>query len=401
MMNINKINKQKNKLENKFDAKMTFSQKDKIQNNIDNKNLELKNENIKYNHGWSNLIFLIAFFSVFRFLFINILQFGFRAMFPFLKYTIKTYLLVFLFVFINFMRSLALFYIKKCFNSYVFIGFSEFANSIFIYKIFNDFYLSSFCHAVSLIYTFKMLSFITLYKNNTFISYFNFLTFPTLVFKDSFPRKSERNFFNILKSIFKFIIYLGLFFILKDEYAMPAFYRFCRFDCLNEILESYLNFSVSLAILFYLFFRMIFDHIYGIISEITLFDEKIYGEWWNCRSSHEFWQSWNIPVHLFIKNHIYNPLISRKYSSHFSSFLCFLFSGIVHEYVISMSLKCFNGWFFVAMIMQIPLHYTTMFFKRQCPKFANHFFWITFCFIGQPMLTFLIYKTYYFKSRLY
>ncbi|KAM0681557.1 Diacylglycerol O-acyltransferase 1 [Glugoides intestinalis] len=131
----------------------------------------------------------------------------------------------------------------------------------------------------------------------------------------------------------------------------------------------------------------------NIICEATQFDECIFQDWWNSQSSEDFWKNWNFQVHTFIKKHIYIPLLNSGCGKALANLVCFLYSGIVHEYIISMSLKSINGWFLLAMICQIPLHYLTSSMKYRRPEFANTFFWLCFGVLGQPLFTLLIYRT--------
>lgn len=245
----------------------------------------------------------------------------------------------------------------------------------------------------------KLASYVFSVKYRLWKEYLDFLFFPTLIFKESYKRKSKCNYSLIPRLIMKIIITFLLFSFFMEQHALPAFYRIILRKDLNSVFEGSINLSLSSIILFGLFFKMFFDYFLSIICELTCFDEKLYDEWWNARSSEEFWIRWNIPVHRYFKTYFYIPLIDLGFYKHVSSMLCFIASGALHEYVVSLSLKSFNGWFLLGMMAQVPLHFLTNYVKRHFSSLANVFFWLIFCIIGQPMMLLLIYKTFYLKNN--
>ncbi len=68
----------------------------------------------------------------------------------------------------------------------------------------------------------------------------------------------------------------------------------------------------------------------------------------------EFSREWNIPVHNFLRRHVYSaslPYLSRS----MSTTLTFLISALLHELVMGCITKKLRGYGFVAMMLQIPL----------------------------------------------
>ena len=164
---------------------------------------------------------------------------------------------------------------------------------------------------------------------------------------------------------------------------VPAVYRVVLMDNLNNFIDGVFNLSLASIILFNLFFKIFLEYIIYILCELTLFDERIFGEWWNARSSEDFWNKWNLPVHHLVKKHIYAPFICQGMNKNVATLIYFIFSGALHEYVVFMSLKYFNGWFLIGMVAQIPLNFVTNYVKsvlrvdiQHCPIYFFGFLFV-------------------------
>lgn len=352
-------------------------------------------------NGWNNMIALIALIGVVRFVLTNILELGWLVEIPLSSYTLEDYAGVAIVFGLNVLRSMTCFCIsgsKLVLIAYVLV--TEALLSWFIFSNVENRNMSALSYVMSIIFDMKLISFIGEADGREIRKFWEFLVFPTLIYKESYNRKAKRSFVTLGKTCAKlFLSYILLCFFI-DQHAVPAFYRLMMFRDFCSLLESFLNFSLASIILFNIFFKMAFDYGITVFSEITRFDEKIYGEWWNSKSSEEFWKSWNLPVHIFMKRHVYLPLVGAGFKKHTSSLICFALSGAVHEYIVSMSLRSFNGWFFMAMMAQIPLHFITDFVKRRFPSIANTFFWVSFCVIGQPITILLMYRTLYTRNEI-
>lgn len=134
----------------------------------------------------------------------------------------------------------------------------------------------------------------------------------------------------------------------------------------------------------------------NISAELLQFaDRNFYMDWWNCRTLEQYWKTWNLPVHFFFLRHVYNPLLRRGYSKNFANITVFFFSALAHEYVVSIPLKLVTWWAFLAMMMQAPVIIIQKKFgnilKISNSELGNVSFWISFCFVGQPIVVFIYY----------
>ena len=116
-----------------------------------------------------------------------------------------------------------------------------------------------------------------------------------------------------------------------------------------------------------------------------------YRDWWNASEVSAYWRLWNMPVHYWLVRHIYFPAVRLGFSKNGATFVVFLFSAILHEVLISVPCRMIRIYSFLAMMGQIPLIFLTKILDRKFPgsSIGNVIFWISFCFVGQPMATLL------------
>jgi hypothetical protein len=68
------------------------------------------------------------------------------------------------------------------------------------------------------------------------------------------------------------------------------------------------------------------------LAEVMYFaDRRFYDAWWNSGSVGTYWRLWNLPVHNYLKRHVYIPLRRRGWSNISASILVFFLSAVVHE----------------------------------------------------------------------
>lgn len=109
----------------------------------------------------------------------------------------------------------------------------------------------------------------------------------------------------------------------------------------------------------------------------------------------------NLPVHYFLVRHLYNPLLKRGISKSGANMLVFFISALGHEYLVSGSLGIVEWWAFWAMMMNSPIiiiqKKIEKTFGLKNSQLGNALFWISFCFIGQPLCLFIYYYRYMTK----
>ena len=231
-----------------------------------------------------------------------------------------------------------------------------------------------------------------------------YIAFPTLVFQLWYPRTSEVRLKLVFRYVVELIFCVILQFILIEQYITPILTNAIggverriqnREDYMSLswfLLERLLKLSIPNLYIWLLMFAQLFHCWLNILGELTRFgDRRFYLDWWNAVSIRDYWQKWNLPVHYWLLRHMYKPMrkSSLGISGFFAGFLIFVFSGIVHEYLIITPIGVpWSGLVSAAFILQIPLiSLTDTKFIKDRPTLGNCLFWITLCFTGQPLAT--------------
>lgn len=105
------------------------------------------------------------------------------------------------------------------------------------------------------------------------------------------------------------------------------------------------------------------------------------------------------PTHYWLMRHVYNPLRRRKINRLFCGFFTFFLSAVFHEYIISGALGKIHYAAFLAMMLNFPAAVFQEIIKKAYnmgqSTFNNVMFWISFCFLGQPLCIVLYLYSYY------
>ncbi|KAM0672920.1 hypothetical protein OCOL_000188 [Ordospora colligata] len=376
----------------------------------------LKGRRNSRTYGLKNLAIIITFLSVGRFIIDNNKEFGFLMSLPLQTLSLSECICFIITIAISLTRSFIGFYIettnqKPVYYIYINIIIMETIIAYVNLKHIKHIYSSGWSMIFDIVCMAKLISFHLVNRESkrksganhvppTLEHFSYFLAVPTLCFEFEFPLRTRRDIRKIMWRFAQLALGFLLFVFVMDQYAIPSIYRIAGFSDLTTVVENIINFSISTIILFLVFFYTVFYCLLEAIAEITLFyDTCFYQEWWNASSAKEFWALWNRPVYIWLKKHVYSAMIGKGVSRDKAAIMVFVVSGLVHEYVISISIKKFTGWFFITMLIQIPLIHITESFKRRFPSLANFFFWGTFCVIGQPSVMLLYYRSLYIKKH--
>ncbi|KAI8866637.1 hypothetical protein GQ42DRAFT_112278, partial [Ramicandelaber brevisporus] len=222
--------------------------------------------------------------------------------------------------------------------------------------------------------------------------YLYFLFAPTLSFQASYPRNSKVDFLRLAKSLAELSISSMMMLFLTAQYALPslrlAFSAIEKGDIVATI-ECVLLFSTASVLLWLLMFFSMFHAWCNVLGELLQFgDRQFYLAWWNSGTLARYWRLWNIPVHNWLKRHVYLPLL--LFTPFWAITTTFFVSAMFHELLLGASMKCFNGLSFLVIMAQVPLIILT---DNILPAWigkdsdvGNVFFWLLFCIVGQPIL---------------
>jgi diacylglycerol O-acyltransferase-1 len=233
-----------------------------------------------------------------------------------------------------------------------------------------------------------------IYPNNLTISNLAyFLAAPTLCYQLNYPRSPRIRWGYVLNKLAQLVFFVCAVIFMMEQWCWPVVKN--SFVSMKErnyghLVERVMKLSVpSLAIwlsIFYAFFHLWLN----IVAEVLQFgDREFYRDWWNATTMNYYWRTWNIPTHNWLVRHVYMPSLRHGLSKTTAAALVFLFSAIFHELIISVALQTFKLYFFIGMVVQIPATFTGMYFKGTIT--GNLIFWLSFCFLGQPIGVLLYY----------
>ncbi|OJD26168.1 hypothetical protein ACJ73_02461 [Blastomyces percursus] len=200
-------------------------------------------------------------------------------------------------------------------------------------------------------------------QNLTVYNYVDYLLCPTLCYELEYPRTKEIRWMEVF---FKTLAVFGCIFLLthvSEEFIVPVLDESAeRMQGLSSKSEKALVLAETISFLllpfmitFLLVFLVIFEYTLNAFAEITRFaDRKFYADWWNSCDWLEFSREWNIPVHHFLRRHVYFSSLTH-FSNSKAMFITFLVSSIGHELVMACITKKIRGYGFLAMMMQLPI----------------------------------------------
>lgn len=204
---------------------------------------------------------------------------------------------------------------------------------------------------------------VTYPQNLTLYNYADYILCPTLCYELEYPRTERTQY---LELFWKTLAVFGCIFLLtitSEEFIVPVLHdASLRLNTIHSTSETLLILLESISLLlfpfmvtFLLVFLVIFEYVLGAFAEITCFaDRHFYSDWWNSCDWLEFSREWNIPVHHFLRRHVYGA--SRPYMSrNMSTLVTFLLSALGHELVMGCITKKLRGYGFLAQMLQLPI----------------------------------------------
>lgn len=237
-------------------------------------------------------------------------------------------------------------------------------------------------------------------KNLSMNHFFYFLVAPTLCYQISYPRSPRFRFRWLLRKIAMLSAGLGMMLFITEQYIEPTIDNSIKplqdMDWL-VIIERILKLSIPTLYFWLAMFYSLFELWLNILAEITRFgDREFYKDWWNSATLGEYWRLWNMPVHKWMLRHVYFPATNMGISKFAAGFIVFFLSAVLHEVMVGVPLHMIRGWAFWGLMLQVPLVWVTEMLKRhfKSDRLGNAIFWVSFCFLGQPIAEILYYHDY-------
>ena len=209
---------------------------------------------------------------------------------------------------------------------------------------------------------------VTFPQNLTLTNYIDYIFCPTLCYELEYPRTPSIQWDELLWKTLAVFGCIFLMTITSEEFIVPVLDEAAiRLDgtppasphrTLDQALilaETISNLLFPFMVTFLLVFLVIFEYVLGAFAELTRFaDRGFYSDWWNSSDWLEFSREWNIPVHNFLRRHVYSASLPYMPKG-LAQALTFFVSAILHELVMGCITKKLRGYGFVAMMLQIPI----------------------------------------------
>lgn len=204
---------------------------------------------------------------------------------------------------------------------------------------------------------------VTFPQNLTIANYADYVLCPTLCYELEYPRTTKIRWLEVFWKALAVFGCIFLMTIVSEEFITPvlgdAAIRLRQVSRRTDqgliLLESMSLLLFPFMIMFLLVFLVIWEYALGAFAELTQFaDRRFYSDWWNCEDWLEFSREWNIPVHNFLRRHVY--FSTKHYSSNsIAMLMTFLISSLGHELIMGCITKKLRGYGFVAMMLQLPI----------------------------------------------
>ncbi|KAL9191284.1 hypothetical protein ACHAXT_000990 [Thalassiosira profunda] len=233
-------------------------------------------------------------------------------------------------------------------------------------------------------------------KNVTAGDIYYFWLAPTLTYQIAFPRAPIIRWTRVMTLALQLFISATLIAFFAAQVVAPNLDSLVRGLEANRdgtmrvhVIGDYLiKLSLTSTYIWLLGFYGFFHCFLNLTAELLRFGDRVfYRDWWNASEVSAYWRLWNMPVHYWLVRHVYFPSVRSGLSKTGATFMVFLLSAILHEVLISVPCHMIRAHSFLAMMGQMPLIFLTKVIDRRYPgsSVGNVIFWISFCFVGQPM----------------
>lgn len=222
-------------------------------------------------------------------------------------------------------------------------------------------------------------------KNVIWNDFIYFMVAPTLVYEANYPRTDVIRKRYVAMYSTEVFVFLVVEYILLKQFCFPILLQGAMTDrwwwfCIRLALPSFISWLVMFFALFHCGL--------SVIAELTRFaDRGFYKEWWNATTLHQFWRTWNIPVHEWCLRHLYVEAVQvHNVAKEHAAFGTFLMSAILHEYVCAVTFGLLRPYMFCGMMMQLPLIKISN--RWRGFRRGNLFMWLML-FVGQSVCAML------------
>ncbi|GJQ87545.1 hypothetical protein Trydic_g4817 [Trypoxylus dichotomus] len=204
----------------------------------------------------------------------------------------------------------------------------------------------------------------------TITKYLDYNLLPTLVYKDSYPRKKEINIKFAMNRFFEMFCMIWLMSFVYEKHYVNIFQQsgLTKIDWTHFWSSLFNNYICGAEVLFFLFFVLLHSYYNG-MAELTKFaDRQFYSDWWTSNDFGEFYRKWHSATQDWLYVYIYKDVKDHiTPNSNVLPKLAVIFvSAVIHEYIILVILEQMFPMMFLFMIVSTT---PSMFCKVKDPRF--------------------------------
>eukprot|EP00824_Muranothrix_gubernata_P023837 TRINITY_DN6647_c0_g1_i1.p1 TRINITY_DN6647_c0_g1~~TRINITY_DN6647_c0_g1_i1.p1 ORF type:complete len:503 (-),score=78.60 TRINITY_DN6647_c0_g1_i1:148-1548(-) len=235
--------------------------------------------------------------------------------------------------------------------------------------------------------------------NVTIRNYIYYLLAPTLVYEPIFQRTDRVRVRVVVEKLLAMVGCSLVLYLLLQFYIQPAYEKVHELSFVLALAKL----SLPAVAMYLTSFYVVFDCVLGGLAEVLRFkDRQFYLDWWNTTHWEEYARKWNRPVHKWLSRHLYqeHSIRTGRFSQVVSLCSVYLFSALMHEFILAISFGVFRFWTLAMMILQsVIIFLSHLPILRSMPQdVQNILFWMGL-FIGWPLLNILYAYEYHTTSQ--
>ena len=161
---------------------------------------------------------------------------------------------------------------------------------------------------------------------------------PTLVYQPVYPRTEKiRLSFLFFRALEVVALSIAIW-VASAQYAVPVLRNslplISELD-VPQIIERLMKLSTISLFCWLAGFYAVFQSSLNFLAELLRFgDRDFYRDFWNSPNLRLYWKNWNRPVYLFMKRHVFAPLVARGCPPKLAQIIVFTFSAVLHEMLV-------------------------------------------------------------------
>lgn len=214
--------------------------------------------------------------------------------------------------------------------------------------------------------------------------YFSFA--PTVVYRDEYPRTKKIRWEYVAWNFLQVFLTIVLTFIAFRRFVVEIFQTVGHepFTPASFVLILCGAILVGTMSMFAGFYGLLHCWMNAFAEMLTFADRIFYKDWWNCTSFAKYYRTWNTVVHDWLYTYIYRDMYRIfGYRQVPAMMSVFLFSAIVHEYILAFTMKfVYPVLFFMFVGFGVVVVFLT---RRKTSQVWNIFMWCSL-FLGWGLL---------------